>query len=338
MEIKVNLNNNSYSIFIQKGILDYSEKYLRLDRKVLILTDDGVPSVYSEAIAKKCLEPYIVCVNQGEGSKSLEVYTSVLKKMLENKFTRSDCVVAVGGGVCGDLAGFCAASYMRGIDFYNIPTTVLSQVDSSVGGKTAVNLNGVKNIVGAFWQPKAVLIDTDTLKTLDKRQFSNGLAEALKAGLIADKILYEMIEGGVDETNIEAVIIRSLEVKRKIVEADEREADIRKMLNFGHTIGHAVESAENLSELLHGECVAIGIPLMCGKEIRTRVENAIKSLNLPTKATVDFNSAYKVMLHDKKCKNGEFEVTVVDKIGEGYLLTMTCDELSERLKEVIADE
>ena len=166
MVIPVKLPLGSYDITIERGVLKKAGQLLNLERKVLIVTDSGVPEEYSKAVAAQCKTPYIATVPEGEESKSLEIFEKLCAAMLEHGFTRSDCVVAVGGGVCGDLAGFAAASYMRGIDFYNIPTTVLSQVDSSVGGKTAVYFGGVKNIIGAFYQPKAVLIDPETLKTL----------------------------------------------------------------------------------------------------------------------------------------------------------------------------
>ena len=185
MIIRMELGDSSYDIVLERGCLKKAGELLNLDRKVFILTDDGVPAQYAQTVADQCKEAHIHTVPQGEGSKSFAVLEELLTKMLELGFTRGDCVCSVGGGVVGDLGGFTAACYMRGIDFYNIPTTVLSQVDSSIGGKTAINLAGVKNIVGAFWQPKKVLIDPDTLDTLDDRQKSSGLAEAVKAGLIA---------------------------------------------------------------------------------------------------------------------------------------------------------
>ena len=194
MIIRMELGDSSYDIVLERGCLKKAGELLNLDRKVFILTDDGVPAQYAETVAEQCREPHIHTAAQGEGSKSFAVLEELLTQMLDLGFTRGDCVCSVGGGVVGDLGGFTAACYMRGIDFYNIPTTILSQVDSSIGGKTAVNLGGVKNIVGAFWQPRKVLIDPDTLDTLSDRQKSSGLAEAVKAGLIADPVLFAMFE------------------------------------------------------------------------------------------------------------------------------------------------
>ena len=194
MKLHVDLSQNGYDIIIKRGILGEAENELSLDRKVLIVTDSGVPAIYSQTVAKKCAHPVIVTVPEGEGSKSFECLEMLCKKMLDEGFTRTDCVVAVGGGVVGDLSGFAAAAFMRGIDFYNIPTTLLSQVDSSVGGKVAINLADVKNIVGFFYQPKKVLIDPDVLSTLPRRQISAGMAEALKMSLTSDRELYEIFK------------------------------------------------------------------------------------------------------------------------------------------------
>ena len=280
MTLTVSLPHTSYDIIIERGALKQANSFLKLNRRVLIVTDSGVPTEYAQTIASLSQEPTIVTVPQGEDSKSLSTYEALLKTMLEKNFTRKDCVVAVGGGVVGDLAGFTAASYMRGVDFYNIPTTLLSQVDSSIGGKTAVNFCGIKNIVGAFYQPKRVLIDPDVLKTLPKRQLSNGLSEALKMSLTFDPELFRIFEEESAEDMIDTVITRSLMIKKGVVEQDEKEAGLRRVLNFGHTIGHGIESSEGMSERYHGECVALGMIPMCGEKIRPRVIAVLKKCML----------------------------------------------------------
>ncbi len=334
MIIPVNLGNNSYDIVIKRGALGEADKYLNLKRKVLIVTDEGVPSEYSQKIAEFSTVPVIKCVGVGEGSKSFPVFEELLKTMLENNFTRRDCVVAVGGGVVGDLAGFAAASFMRGVDFYNIPTTVLSEVDSSVGGKTAINLCGIKNIVGAFYQPKKVLIDADTLVTLDKRQVSNGLSEAVKMALTFDRELFEIFEDGNIAQNLELIIKKSLEIKKSVVEQDEKESGLRKVLNFGHTIGHAIESFEGLGGLLHGECVALGMIPMCSADVRERLIKVLKKLGLPTECRLDKNEVYKAVLHDKKSNGDSITVITVDKIGTYKMTEVSADELVERLSVI----
>ena len=194
MKIHMNLGADSYDTLVERGILAEAGQHLNLDRRVLVVTDTGVPAEYAQTLAAQCREAYICTVEEGEGSKSLEGFAKLQQMMLDHGFSRKDCVAAVGGGVVGDLSGFAASAYMRGIDFYNIPTTLLSQIDSSIGGKTAINFGGVKNIVGAFWQPKKVLIDPDLLKSLPPRQISNGLAEAVKMSLTSDKELFELFE------------------------------------------------------------------------------------------------------------------------------------------------
>ena len=331
--IHINLPQGGYDVTIERGVLKKAGSLLDLDRKVLIVTDSGVPKEYPKAVAAQCKTPYIATVPMGEESKSLEIFEELCEAMLEHGFTRSDCVVAVGGGVCGDLAGFAAASYMRGIDFYNIPTTVLSMVDSSVGGKTAVDFNGVKNIIGAFYQPKAVLIDPETLKTLSKRHFSNGLAEAVKMSLTFDKELFELFENSDAQENIETIIEHSIRIKAAVVEKDEKESGLRKVLNFGHTMGHAIESAEELGGLYHGECVALGMIYMSSDEVKTRLIPVLKKLGLPTEYKGDAEKLISAASHDKKFSGEKVTVITLPEIENFRFEEWSTAELFERMKE-----
>ncbi|MBE6599766.1 MAG: 3-dehydroquinate synthase [Ruminococcaceae bacterium] len=324
MKLTVELGKNSYNIIIERGALLRAGKIFDLDRKTLVLTDDGVPKEYAEAVARQAKDAHILTVPTGEGSKSIEVFEKVQKTLLSLGFTRTDCVVAVGGGVCGDLAGFCAASYMRGIDFYGVPTTLLSQVDSSIGGKTAINLGGIKNIVGAFYQPKAVVIDPDTLVTLDKRQISAGLAEAVKMAATSDRELFELIENGAD---IDTVIYRSLMIKKAVVEADEKEKGQRRILNFGHTVGHGIES---VTGLYHGECVALGMIPVCAE--KERLKKVLKTLGLPTKIEVDADKVIAAIGHDKKLDGDEISVVYVEKIGSCEIRKMPIERFKNEIK------
>ena len=330
MNIHMDLKENSYDILVERGILNRAGEILNLKRRVLVVTDSGVPEIYAKTVAEQCKEPIICTVESGEGSKSLETFGILLQKMLDNNFSRKDCVVAVGGGVVGDLSGYAAASYMRGIDFYNIPTTLLSQIDSSIGGKTAINLGNVKNIVGAFYQPKKVLIDPDVLSTLPERQILNGLAEAIKMALTSDRELFDILEKEDIKEKIEKIIIRSLNIKKNVVEQDEKESGLRKILNFGHTIGHGIETS---SELYHGECVALGLIPMCDEKIITRVIEVLKKCNLYNLINFDWNKITEAAFHDKKA-NGEFvTVTTVPKVGSFELKTMKCNEVIEMAKK-----
>lgn len=314
--LHMNLGADSYEIVIERGALQKAGAYLNLDRKVLVLTDDGVPAVYAETVAAQAKEGYVCTVPQGEDSKSIERFGEILSKMLSLGFSRRDAVVAAGGGVVGDLAGFVASAYMRGVDFYNIPTTVLSQVDSSIGGKTAVNLGGIKNIVGAFYQPKKVLVDLDLLATLDSRLVSEGLAEAVKMALTSDAALFELFEKGNIGDHMDEIITRSLNIKKDVVEQDEKEQGLRKILNFGHTIGHGIEAFEERHGLYHGECVAVGMIPMVSDALRPRLVKVLESLNLPTSVHLEAGEIYEAMTHDKKGEGEFVTVTTVAQPGQ----------------------
>ena len=325
MTIHMDLGPDSYDILIERGILAKAGQHLNLNRRVLIVTDTGVPEVYGKTLAGQCKENVICTVEMGENSKSLTVFGQLLQTMLEHNFSRKDCVVAVGGGVVGDLSGFASSAYMRGIDFYNIPTTLLSQIDSSIGGKTAINLGGVKNIVGSFYQPKKVLVDPDLLKTLPPRQIANGMAEAIKMSLTSDKELFELFETQDIESSLEEIILRSLSIKKAVVEQDEKEAGLRKILNFGHTVGHGIEST---SELYHGEAVALGMLPMCSETLRPRVVEVLKKSNLYRKLQYDWDRITQAAFHDKKADGGSVTVTLVQEPGTYELKTMDCLDVS----------
>lgn len=334
--ISLNLGDRSYDILVERGALERAGELMNLKRKVLIVTDDGVPAEYAERVAKQCAEPYIVTLPQGEQTKCFDSFRKLLKEMLLHNFTRKDCVVAVGGGVMGDLAGFAASAYMRGIDFYNIPTTTLSQIDSSIGGKVAIDLDGFKNTVGAFWQPKFVLIDPDVLKTLDARQISSGLAEAVKMSLCFDASLFELFEQDDIIGNLDEIIRRSLIIKKNVVEKDEKESGLRSVLNFGHTIGHGIETAED-GRLTHGECVALGMLPMSAPDVRARLIKVLKKLNLPTDITADIEKVKSAMLHDKKGDKQSVTVVRVKTAGEFELEKLSFDELFSELDEYIKE-
>ena len=329
--LHMNLGADSYDIVIERGALKKTGEYLNLDRKVLVLTDDGVPSAYAQTVADLAKQGFVLTIPQGEDSKSIPQFSAILSRMLELGFSRKDAVVAVGGGVVGDLAGFVASAYMRGVDFYNIPTTVLSQVDSSIGGKTAVNLDGIKNIVGAFYQPKKVLVDLDLLDTLDGRLVSEGLAEALKMGLTSDEKLFKLFEKGNINDNIDEIILRSLMVKKAVVEQDEKEQGLRKILNFGHTIGHGVESCGGL---YHGECVAVGMIPMVSEALRPRLIAILESLRLPTDVHADPDKILEAMKHDKKSVGGRVMVVTVPAPGHFEMKEISFEELYPLIKMI----
>lgn len=335
MIIKVKTSSGEYDIVLERGALKKVGGMLNLNRRVLIVTDDGVPEIYAKTVAKQCKSPVILTIPQGEASKQTDSWVLLLKTMVENDFTRTDCVVAVGGGVVGDLSGFAAATFMRGIDFYNIPTTVLSQVDSSIGGKTAVDFMGYKNLVGAFYPPKKVIIDPETLETLPKRQISNGLCESVKMAMTSSEELFKIFETK-EITNevLEDIIYRSLLIKKQVVEADEREGGLRKILNFGHTLAHAVESINKLEKYYHGECVAIGMLPMCSDNVRARLLPVLEKLNLPTALDENADGLINACKHDKKAFGDSITVVTVEEIGKFQMKNLTFGEFSSLVRSV----
>ena len=329
MEMNIQLAEKTSRVYIEKDCRLHLEKYISLDCKVMVITDEGVPKQYHEEVLKQCKEGYLFVAKQGEETKSLGVYEQILQRLLELDFSRKDLVIALGGGVIGDLSGFVAGTFKRGMRFASIPTTTLSQIDSSIGGKVAVNMGEVKNVVGTFYHPEAVLIDLNTLATLSERHYHNGLVEAVKAGLIGDAELFELFEKTEDiEKDLEEIIIRALKVKKNVVEQDEKEENLRKILNFGHTIGHAIESIYHLEGYYHGECVGIGMMMILeNEEIRERLRKVLYKLNVPLSAEYDVEEVIHFIKKDKKANGKYVTVVQVDKVGEAKLLPIEIESL-----------
>ena len=329
MIIPVSLGKDSYDIILERGAIKRAGELLGIPegRKVLVVTDTGVPREYADTVAWCYEDSHIFIFPQGEKSKNFDTYRAICQTLSDAHFTRKDAVIAVGGGVVGDMAGFAAATYMRGIDFYNIPTTLLSQVDSSIGGKTAIDLGRFKNIIGAFHQPKKVIIDPDVLSTLPKRQLSNGLAESIKMAACFDKEMFEIFLKEDYMEHIEEIIEGSLKIKRYVVEQDEKETGLRKVLNFGHTIGHGIEGATEYEELYHGECVALGMLYMCSEDVRDKLTTALKNVNLPTEYKYDKDKVFEALCHDKKSQGESITVIKCDEIGTFRFHDMTKNEL-----------
>ena len=328
MKITVEIPDHKYNIHIKKGLLADVHNYVDLNRKVLIVTDDMIPEEYVQALQKQCPECYLATVHAGEAWNAL----------LENGFGRKDLLIALGGGVVGDLTSFAAATYMRGVDYINIPTSTLAQIDSSIGGKGAINLGDVKNIVGAFHQPRAVFIDTDLLQTLDDRNFYNGLAEAVKAGMIGDASLFELFEQmpvereAIQQDYIEQIISKALAVKKTVVEQDERENGPRQILNFGHTVGHAIESAGELEGLLHGEAVSVGmLQVTEDATIKERLAAVLAKLNLPTSHNYMPEQLLEVISHDKKTSGNKINLIQVKQIGKAEIVKLPLEAVKKYL-------
>ena len=347
MNIEIKTDHKGSSVTVERGVLARAGELARLrGRRVCIVTDSGVPKEYVNTVRKQCENATVFCFPEGEANKSFDTYHALLTHLLEQGLDRTDAIFSVGGGVVTDLGGFAAATYMRGIECYSAPTTLLSQVDASVGGKTGVDLDGYKNMVGAFWQPGVVLIDPLTLATLPRRRVSDGLSEVIKMALTCDAALFEQLEReellcfdsqgryAVPE-ELDGIIARAVRIKADVVEQDEREAGLRRVLNFGHTLGHAIETCSGLGERYHGECVALGMLPMCSEEVRARLARVLSKNGLPTDLSdlpphADLEA---VLCHDKKSEGGSVHAVFVDQVGHFTLKRSTPTELLARLAE-----
>ncbi len=338
-KIRLELGERSYNIVIDSRILDEIGKTLtkfEFSKKIAVVSNPTVYGFYGQRVAQSLADTGFelteIIVPDGEEYKNLEWTQKIYDEMLKARFDRKSVLVALGGGVVGDITGFAASTYMRGIDFVQIPTTLLSQVDSSVGGKTGVNHPLGKNMIGTFWQPRLVWIDTDTLQTLPRREVLAGLAEVIKYGIIWDEDLFEFLEANrdivlaLDKNALTYIIKRSCEIKSEVVSKDERESGLRAVLNYGHTIGHALETVTGYKNYLHGEAVAIGMHIeaklsnMLGFITSVHVKR-IKSLlvayGLPAEMPDGLDSAAVIsaMQIDKKAVAGEMKFILPEKIG-----------------------
>lgn len=330
------LSVTDYPVVIRRGSLARAGEVFDLNRRVFLVTDQGVPAAYVKALAGQCRLHTVFTLPQGETNKCPDQLVNLWEAMLRHGLTRRDCVLAVGGGMVCDLAGFAAACYMRGVDYCSVPTTLLAMADASVGGKTAVNLGGVKNAVGAFYRPKAVLIDPEVLRTLPRRQISNGMAEIVKMGLTLDADLFARFEDPAGPGDPEFLITRAVALKRAVVERDEREAGLRRVLNFGHTLGHGIEAVQTgRSALLHGECVALGMLPMCAPAVRARLLPVLERLELPTAVPLDADAVMDAVVHDKKSAAVGIEAVTVPEIGRWQFENMTLSQLRERLQTLL---
>ena len=320
-KLTMNLGPRSYEIILRRGALPNLYQVANPHPPVAAGPASGVPPPPPPQVAHPRPGAALLTAPPRAARHNPKTLESVLQQMLDAGLGRGDLVIAVGGGVVGDLAGFAAAVYMRGIDFINCPTTTLSMIDSSIGGKTAVDLGDTKNVVGAFWQPRLVIVDADTLATLPRRHFVNGLAEAVKAGLLADPELFGIFENGDVDAGIDAIIYRPLKFKNGLVEQDETAHGARRALNFGHTIGHGIEAVKGIkgrrkTGLYHGECVALGmLPMIESKALRKRTRAVYRRLGLPVRAGFDKEKVYAEMLHDKKAQGGRITLVKVPGLG-----------------------
>lgn len=343
--VDVDLGDRSYPIYIGTRTLKYFGAELRKftrSKKVAIVTNPTVAALYLDIVYKSLVQsdfdPKVIELPDGEEFKSLKWVGKIFDKLVSFEIDRQTPLIALGGGVVGDITGFAAASYLRGIPYVQVPTTLLAQVDSSVGGKTAVNHRKGKNLIGAFYQPKFVFIDVNTLKTLDKRELKAGLSEVIKYGVIKDAELFEYLEKNMksllsyDEKKLTHIIKRSCEIKAEVVEADEKETGVRAILNFGHTFGHAVEALTKYREFKHGEAVAIGMIWaaklsnslgLCDDDVVKKIDRLIKKTGLPGDRPAYSSKDYiKVMKLDKKVIGDDLRFVLAESIGKVSIQTV----------------
>jgi len=339
-----------YEILIDAQILEKSGEYVRSvtgAEKALIITDTNVAPLYAQTVKASLLENGFkvdtFVFPAGEASKNLDTVSGMIKAMCEAELGRGDIAVALGGGVVGDMAGFASAIYLRGIDFVQIPTTLLSQVDSSVGGKTGCDLSFGKNLIGAFHNPKLVLIDTNTIKTLPARYKNDGIGEIIKYGLIKSEKLFSQLLAcqNIDDI-LTDVIFTCVDIKRQVVENDFTEKGERMLLNFGHTIGHAIEKAQNFEGLAHGEAVGVGMLIitkaaeragLTQKGTAKQIENILTKFSLPTKFEGQIKDLIQIMLYDKKRRGDTLNLVLAKKIGSSYVEKMPIKDINSFLAE-----
>ncbi|QHI73929.1 3-dehydroquinate synthase [Aminipila terrae] len=358
---KIQINaSRKYEMLIGRDLLTNAGKYISEviePGKVCIVTDDVVSGIYKDTVFNSLVaagfEVYVFVFEHGEKSKNITTVSSILEYMAENDFTRSDAIAALGGGITGDVAGFAASVFLRGIRFVQLPTTFLAAVDSSVGGKTGVNLKGGKNLAGAFWQPSLVLCDCNTFSTLPYEIFLDGVAEAIKYGAIINRELFDTlmlhnhdlfpsseasqkdIENNVSSDVLIEIVNQCVTIKRDIVMEDERDTGVRQLLNFGHTIGHAVEKCSNYA-ITHGHAVAIGMFIvskasyklgLCKMDCSLEIENMLNKFNFPVACPFTAAELTQVALKDKKRAGKSITLVLPDYIGHCYLKKINIEDL-----------
>lgn len=337
-----------YNIVIDKGILPKSGNMIKevtFAERVAVITDDTVDKLYSDVVMKSLsdagFETFKFVFPHGEKSKNISTFSSILEFLAESGLTRTDALVALGGGVVGDVAGFAAASYLRGIDFIQIPTTLLACVDSSVGGKTAIDLKAGKNLAGAFYQPKLVIADFETLSTLTDGIFADGMAEVIKYGVIFDKAFFEFLRDNEAKDNLEYVITRCVELKRDIVNADEKEKGVRALLNFGHTVGHAIEKCSGY-KIPHGSAVAVGMVIIsraaykcsfCDENCTDIIASLNKKYSLPVSTDFSASELSSAAMADKKRAGDKIKLIIPEALGNCVIKSVPTSELEKIIGE-----
>lgn len=330
-------------IFLMKGILDDAGEIIRAYNKgqrAVIVTDENVAPLYAkrllDGVRNAGFECNIIGIESGESNKNINIVINLYKEFNEKSITRSDIIISLGGGVVGDITGFAASTYMRGIPYIQVPTTLLAQIDSSIGGKTGVDLPYGKNLAGTFYQPKAIIIDTDTIKTLPKEYYNDGIAEVIKYGFISDHTIIDTLSFDYDEIGFIEMIKKCVNIKSKIVEQDEKENNIRMILNFGHTYGHAIEKAMNYQGIRHGEAVGIGMikameigihKNITSIETKEKLLSLLDKFNLPKNTNISNKALCDAICSDKKREADKINFILINEIGKAIITKISIEEL-----------
>ena len=349
--LTVNLGARSYPIYLGRELLAQAGEFIQragCGEKVGIVTHPKLAELYlpilEESLKRTGFRVVSVIIPEGEEHKNFASLSLIYDRLIEERFDRGSCVVALGGGVVGDLAGFAAATFLRGVPYVQVPTTLLAQVDSSVGGKTGVNHRAGKNLIGAFYQPRLVIIDVEALRTLPPREFVAGLAEVIKYGVIADPKLFALLEQkldrllGLDRELLVDVIATSCAIKAQVVERDEQEEDYRSVLNFGHTVGHALEALTGYGKFLHGEAVAVGMVQaaaissrqgVCDETSQRRISELVQNAGLPTEipSGIEPRELIQAMEVDKKTLGGKIKFVLCRGIGATQFVWFSAEEI-----------
>lgn len=336
-----------YDVHIERGSLFKSGELISAvigSKKAVVITDDTVNELYSEillgSLEKNSIKADVFVFPHGEQSKNLHTLGNIFDFLCEKGITRSDFLIALGGGVVGDITGFAAASFLRGIEFVQIPTTLLAQVDSSVGGKTAIDIPGGKNLVGAFKQPALVICDSDTLKTLPEDELSCGMAEVIKYGMIRDRKLFEVCENhtiaDIHEV-MDDIVYTCIDIKRQVVENDEFDKGERMILNFGHTLGHAIEGWHSYTDFTHGMGVSVGMCMItecfCSSEITERLKKCAEAYKLPVSTEAPISELLPFCTKDKKCESSSISYIICPEIGKAEINKVTVADFSRLMEE-----
>ncbi|QLY40444.1 3-dehydroquinate synthase [Hujiaoplasma nucleasis] len=324
MKLSIHSKLRDYDVIIEQNLIKKIHKYIDNTQRYVIITEDGIPELYIDTLTNQIDKHHVIEFNQGESSKNMDTYLKIIQELNEISFTKTDILIALGGGVVTDITGFVASTYLRGVEYIQIPTTLLAQVDASIGGKTGLNHLNNKNIIGSIYPPSLVLIDPQTLLTLSNRQMNNGMAEVIKCALIDSKELFEIIQNKNFFYQIEKIIYLSLKTKIKYIELDEFDQHERHVLNFGHTLGHAYESYYKYQKYLHGEAIALGMyQMIFNQPLRNKVKLLLEQYHLPISDSLDPYDLFDFIKKDKKRINQSIKIIVLNDIEKPEIIKVS---------------